>query len=402
MVRKGQTIIGATHRASRLRIIAELPGDEVLVVRVRGEIDTDSSRTFDHYLGSRLPAEARFVVVDTSQVELLGARGVRTLIEHANRLSARGRQMLVVASTPLVRRVLEATGAAASLRLFDSLPLAMAACDGAVKATDRQGGAVGEPGEPADELTGLQREVHGLRVALRTRLVVARALGVVQERYDLDCDAAFDILRESAQRHNLRVHILANALLSTAAPQDPAWFPGRRRRPAPSLSFVEQSRDHRRNRDAILGALLNAASHVMSAAMTSVHLVDPTDDVMRMELSANMPIALAGQLTETDGPVAMGMVADIAAETDLGAVGVALLDAGVQAMHSTSLVTEENQLIGMVTAYYTESGRTPSRLQCARLDHVAGEVATWLDWHARTVVPDALEHLHRLGASTGD
>ncbi|ONI88700.1 hypothetical protein ALI144C_06685 [Actinosynnema sp. ALI-1.44] len=368
--------------------------DDVLVVRIVGDIDTDTSRTFDHYLRTRLPAEARHVVVDLSRVDVLGARGVRTLVEHTARLTSQGRRLFTVVSSPKVRRVLGAAHAAEDLRLFQSLPLAIAA-------SESPGEVTAEPPEAVDT-TGLQEEIYGLREALRTRPVVARALGVVQERYRLpDSAATFGLLRESAQRHNIRLYTLARALLEAHPPHGQVWFPGRARRPAPSLSFVAQQPQHRGNRSAVLNSLLEAATCYMQASAASVRLADGLDDALRLELTLNVSPALADRLASSENPAtaeekaAVAVVPDVTAAPGLADdIRCALLDAGIQATQSTPLLSDERKFFGVLTTYHAERGFAPSRLQCARLEHAATEVATWLDWHARTVMLDALEHIH--------
>ncbi|RSM88596.1 ANTAR domain-containing protein [Kibdelosporangium aridum] len=369
------------------RITTEWRSDEMAVVlHVRGEMDADGSRAVDHHLRTRIPVDARYVVVDLDMVETIGAPGVRTLIEHAGRLSRAGRRLLVVASNVDVRRALDVP------YRYESLPLAMAACKRPREAEDHPV----EP--PPDEMTELRQEVFALRAAVRTRPVVAHAMGVIQERYHLpDAESAFNVLNDSAQRHDLGLYTLAKAVLGTPAPQGTTWFPGRTRRPAPSLSFVQQRRDQIRNRGAVLRSLLDAASYYMEATAAALQLVDEPEGVLRLELSANTPPVLTDCLVGAEEPAsgaaARVVIADVAAEEGLACREV-LLGAGIRAIQSTPLRTAENRLMGVVTTYHAQPGLAPTKLQCARLDHAATEVATWLEWHSRTVLPDALEHLH--------
>ncbi|ONI76252.1 hypothetical protein ALI144C_36940 [Actinosynnema sp. ALI-1.44] len=399
MIRGGQSMIGISHPRSHLRITAEMRSGGVLVVRVRGEVDADSSRTFDHYLRTRLPSEAHHVVVDTSDITLLSARGIRTLIEHTDRLARQGHHLVIVQSTPHVRRVVEATHAAANLHLHDSLPLALEACADSGKQYDRLPETPRNTDESADEVTALRQKLQGLLVASRTKLVVARAMGVVQERYRLDPEMACEVVRLSAEHHHLRMYTLATALLHTAPPDGPTWFPGRTRRPAPSLSFTELRRNRRGDRSAVVGTLLKAATEYMRPEAAAVYLVEQPANVLRLELSSNMSTSLVNHLAGADDPTpthnttAQVVVTDIAAESHSPARH-ALLSAGIRAMHSMPLLTGDNHCVGVVNTYHTDVGHVPTRLQCARLDYAATEVATWLDWHSNTVVRDALERVH--------
>ncbi|ALG09484.1 hypothetical protein AOZ06_23555 [Kibdelosporangium phytohabitans] len=372
-----------------MRLTADWCPDQIWLVRVGGELDADASRAFDHYLRARLPPRATHVVVDLGQVESLGARAVRTLVEHTRRLAPHGRVLLTVASNPYVRRVVGTEQAAASLNLYQRLPLALAACKAPAETLADQ--PLPASGATRDELAELRQEVLGLRAALRAQPAVARAVGVVQERYGLpDSGSAYGILRDSAERHDLRVYTLARSLLCTPMPQGDVWFPGRTRRPAPSLSFVQQHPDHKKNRGTVLSSLLEAASHYMRAPMAAVHLVDPPGETLRLEHSTAMPPALADHLAGVDAPGAAHAGAVI---PDLMA-GRELLDAGIRSSWSTPLLTADDHLLGLVTVYHSERTAKSPRPRAARLDHAATEVAAWLEWHRRTVVPDALEDVH--------
>lgn len=376
---------------SNPRITTEWRSDVMAVVlHVRGDIDADGSRTVDHHLRTRIPVDARYVVADLDMVGSIGGPGVRTLIEHAARLSRAGRRLLVVASNAHVRRAVDVPFR------YDSLPLAMAACKGPGEVEDHP--VESPPENSADVMTELRQEISGLRAAVRTRPLVAHAVGIIQERYHLpDGESAFDVLNGSAQRHNLGLYTLAKAVLGTPAPQGTTWFPGRTRRPAPSLSFAQLRRDQIRNRSAVLKALVDAASYYMESTAAALHLVDEPAGVLRLELSSKTSPALTDYLLGAEEPAssvtARAVIADVAAETDLACRDV-LLNAGIRAVQSTPLCTDENRLMGVVTTYHAQAGLVPTKLQCARLDHAATEVATWLEWHSSTVLRDALEHLH--------
>jgi anti-anti-sigma factor len=407
MVRVEHSMIGVAA-ASELRIAAEWqPGELVAVVRVRGEVDADGSRAVDHHLRTRIPPEARYVVVDLGRVDLLAAPAVRALIEHTDRMAKSGRLLLTVVSSPHVRRVLNVLQVAGKLRLYESLPLAIAACKGSAEPRNQHAEVLVKADSSVDESTLLRAEIFGLRAALRTRPVVARASGVIHERYHLpDAGSAFTVLKDSARRHNLRLYTLARALLNTPPPRGPVWFPGRTRRPAPSLSFVQLRPDERGNRSAVLGCLLDAASHYLRASAATVQLVEHPGDILRLELSSNIVPALADHLAGTEEPApprvrtARVIVADVAAEPRSAGRDV-LVGAGIGATQSTPLCTAENRFLGVVVTYHAAPGLAPTRLQCAKLDHAASEVAAWLEWHDSTVVFDALEQLHHTATDAG-
>ncbi|CAM3586985.1 ANTAR domain-containing protein [Kibdelosporangium persicum] len=404
MGRTDPPLVGNGRSGPRIHVDTEWkPGDVLVILRVRGEIDVDGSRTLDHCLRTRIPGESRYVVVDLDQVVLLGAPGVRVLIEQADRLALTGRRLLTVASSSHVRRVLGLMHATHLVNVHENVPMAIAACLGTPEPVGHVGRARTDmPGPP--ELGELRQEVFNLRAALRTRPVIARALGVVQERYGLRVpEAAFDLLRDSAQRHNLRLHALARALLDAPAPEGPVWFPGRTRRPAPSLSIFAQSARQRGNRSAVLSSFVDEVVKYVGAVMAAVQLVEPPGGRLSVESSRSLTPDLADHLAGEDDPMAPWRRA-VAGKTRVVLENVSeeqclpgrdvLLKAGVGTVVSTPLLTTDNSCVGVVTTCHVDTGFTPTRLQAAKLDHAATEIATWLDWHARTVVVDALEAVH--------
>jgi GAF domain-containing protein len=59
------------------------------------------------------------------------------------------------------------------------------------------------------------REVHELGEALDARKVVGQAMGILMERFDLDSDRAFAVLRRYSQDHNIKLRDVAQRLIET-------------------------------------------------------------------------------------------------------------------------------------------------------------------------------------------
>ncbi|MFD1049830.1 STAS domain-containing protein, partial [Kibdelosporangium lantanae] len=216
------------RRDERLHIkVAMRPADRAAVLDVRGTVDASTSRSLDHYLVTRVPTGIRHVVVNLDGVSTLAAAGVRVLVAHAQRLAKASRQLHVVASGEHARRVLEVTDLRVHRSLLSVLPML---ADGPVK----------PPGD-------LLREVLDLRAELRAKPVVARAFGMLQERYHInDFAVVVDLFRASAHEHRLGMPGFARVLLATEPPSDDSlWFPGRRRLPEPLLTFYPRPRSHR-------------------------------------------------------------------------------------------------------------------------------------------------------------
>lgn len=87
--------------------------------------------------------------------------------------------------------------------------------DGALHGHDGDGdGAVEELRAPLVALQVLQRENAQLREALTSRIVIEQAKGVLAERYRLDLEQAFELLRRTARSKRMRIHVLAAAVVT--------------------------------------------------------------------------------------------------------------------------------------------------------------------------------------------
>ncbi|MET0233125.1 MAG: ANTAR domain-containing protein [Kibdelosporangium sp.] len=372
------------HTESSLDVSAELSPGGILVLRVRGAIDAVNSDEFAGYLNTEVPADVAHVVVDLGELDVLSTAGVRVLIEQT-----KVRSLLTVVSTPYVRKILDLTSAPGDLALYDSLGAAIAAC------------------RVPPELAELRQEIFGLRAALRTRPMIARALGILQGRYGMsDVDRAFTLLRESAQRHNLKLHTLANALIAAPAPRSAEeWFPGRVRRPAPPLSFQPFDKQH--NRTAVLAAFLEQVIDLMDATTGDLQLVDTPSGALRLEQHRGLPpefVDFFAVVDDSSTPCGAALerksrviVKDVATDPILAGTGSGqmVLEVGIRSVQCTPLLTPDGRCIGMVSTHDSRTGRTPTASQAAQLDRGAREVAVWLDWHQRTIVLDALEYIHQ-------
>jgi hypothetical protein len=259
----------------------------------------------------------------------------------------------------------------------------------------------------ATDATDLRQEIFGLRAALRTRPMIARALGLLQGRYKMsDVDRPFAILRESAQRYNLKLHTLASALLAAPPPRTlDEWFPGRVRRPAPPLSFQPHDRQH--NRTAVLATFLDHGIEVMGTNTGDLQLVEIPGRTLRLEQHRGLPpdfVDYFAVVDDSSTACALAMqrrsrvvVTDVAADPVFAGTepGRMVLAAGVRSVQSTPLLTPDGRCIGIVSTHDSRPGQAPSATQAAQLDKGAMEAAMWLDWHQRTVVLDALEYIHQ-------
>jgi AmiR/NasT family two-component response regulator len=54
-----------------------------------------------------------------------------------------------------------------------------------------------------------------LEHALRTRIVIEQAKGVLAERFALDIEEAFELLRRAARSHRMKIHTLASQVVQS-------------------------------------------------------------------------------------------------------------------------------------------------------------------------------------------
>jgi AmiR/NasT family two-component response regulator len=71
-----------------------------------------------------------------------------------------------------------------------------------------------------DLVASLLVQNQQLQRALDSRIVIEQAKGVIAERYDMNVDDAFDLLRRSARNHRLRLHALSAAVVASRETPD--------------------------------------------------------------------------------------------------------------------------------------------------------------------------------------
>jgi len=59
------------------------------------------------------------------------------------------------------------------------------------------------------------RQVEHLELAVDARKLIGQAQGILMERFDLDADRAFAVLRRYSQHHNIKLRAVAQRLVET-------------------------------------------------------------------------------------------------------------------------------------------------------------------------------------------
>ena len=275
----------------------------------------------------------------------------------------------------------------------------------------------GEGEAVREELARLRAEVRQLRTRMEGRPLVAQAQGLLRERYGLPgAESAFALLQRASQQYNVKLRTLAEAAVSAPRPNagSALWFPGRARHAEPTLSFAEahNRRVGRGNRSEVLTAVLSQTLAVVGTDMGNVQIADRAEGGLRIERHTGLTADFVDFFAHVgeEGTacalaarnVAQVTVQDVAThEVFTEEARSAILRAGSRACHSVPLTTASGLCVGMVSAHLEHPlrGLTPAQLKA--LTVVGAEAGEWLSWYDRTVVLDALEHLHTLGGAHG-
>jgi AmiR/NasT family two-component response regulator len=71
----------------------------------------------------------------------------------------------------------------------------------------------------SEELAALERQVDGLKVALGTRTIIGKALGVIMEREGVNETEAFEMLKTMSQHSNVKLRDVAARLARDPQPE---------------------------------------------------------------------------------------------------------------------------------------------------------------------------------------
>ncbi|MFF2951633.1 STAS domain-containing protein [Kitasatospora sp. NPDC057965] len=92
------------------------------VLALRGELDLDSVAVLRQALDRALAVPGTVVVIDCRDLAFCDSTGVSTLLEAAGRAAAQDSRIELARPRPLVRRVLELTGAGDAFPVHDTVP----------------------------------------------------------------------------------------------------------------------------------------------------------------------------------------------------------------------------------------------------------------------------------------
>ncbi|MGM0347533.1 ANTAR domain-containing protein [Streptomyces sp. Adlamb9] len=238
---------------------------------------------------------------------------------------------------------------------------------------------------------------------------IARAEDLLLSRYRLSSrEDAFDLLRRTSQRFNVKLHTLADVAVHAPAParNAPGWMPRRPRGAAPALPAL-RGEGQPVGQGAVLTAALHRALHITGAEMGNVQLVE--NGMLRMEKHTGLNKRFTDYFTFVEASTTscaraaeemrQVTVEDVAAcDTFDEGSRQAILQTGSRACHSVPLVSPKGAVVGMISSHHEGTLGGLSDAQLNALHELGGQVGRWLIWHRGTVA-GALDHLHALATS---
>ncbi|MFI9025582.1 ANTAR domain-containing protein [Streptomyces sp. NPDC053560] len=366
--------------------------------------------------------EPQAVAVDLSGVQEMTFAAACALAKCAEELRRRDIHLMVAAPSEQAARALAVDEVADSgAVLLPAIHDLITACVPDLPDALWNGGASAEVPVPATALDGLPQQefdrlrgkVRDLQAKVRTHPLIAQAQGILQERYRLpDGQAAFTLLQAASQRYNVKLRTLASAVLSAPRPESGAtrWFADRVRTRAPKLAALPQVNSESANRSAVLSAVLHQTLLISDTPMGNVQLADRHAGGLRMEKHAGLNEEFVDyfDVVGKDGTscslaarnVTRVTVTDVATDPVFDEEArYKILQAGSRAAHSTPLTTGRGICLGMVSSHHERPVQLLSPAQARAMDRIGDQAGRWLAWYQRTVVLDALEHLHRMALS---
>ncbi|MCS0603798.1 ANTAR domain-containing protein [Streptomyces sp. LP11] len=389
-------------------LVEGLPAEGALLLRMTGSLDARGAQAWSAELRGHLEHADRAglrPVLDMAHVQLGGAVVLRALSE-TTRTRAGRPDLIIVRARPGVREAVH-LARLDGVRLYATLEEAVRElARGAARVEELPAwrSQIADPLRPSYE--DLHKEVRALRARVRTAPVIGMAQGTLMARYGLpEPGSAFRVLRDASQRFNVPLRVLVSAVVVARPPDGPVWFPGRRPLPVPQLRVLGRPGRDPRYRRRMVDAVLHEALAIGRAPAGHVQFVDAAANALVLEAHHGCPEPVLDHLVRDRDQAAPDTLArvrghrtsvpDVAADALLSEeCRRVLLTAGMRAVHSVPVLSSAGSCTGVLTLHWTEAGHRPSAAQTAALEVLAEDTAAWLRWYHRSVLLDALEHLH--------
>ncbi|MFI2353002.1 anti-sigma factor antagonist [Streptomyces sp. NPDC019443] len=207
--------------------------DDRLVVTVSGELDLESDQVLQQTLSDALDHAAGGLELDLAGVDFCDCSALNALLRVRHRALQTSKSLILCATSPAVERLLDLTS---TLPLFTtrngtaehlaipSNPAHTKVADPADSAVDEQAADTAtaghhtppseQPPQTADSSSDNQAaEIAQLRRALQTHPAIDIARGILMASFQLTIQQSWQVLVAASQRSNIKLHLIADALL---------------------------------------------------------------------------------------------------------------------------------------------------------------------------------------------
>jgi GAF domain-containing protein len=254
------------------------------------------------------------------------------------------------------------------------------------------------------------------RAAALSRGTVGTAIALLRQQHDLEsADRALELLRQTSQRHNVKLREVAAAVLGECATRRGASQNRRHRAKAttpPALPFPAGSPAAQPNRTVVLHELMRSVVALTAAVGSTVHVRDWVHGGLRIEGHRGFGRdfldffsyvdhhgCACGDTLLHEKQVAVDDVASSPVFSE--AARETVLAAGMKSVLSTPLLGR-GQIWGVVATYYDHPLHELADPLVRTVQLQANACARWLLWYDKSVMPTIVTGLHRAAAYASD
>jgi GAF domain/ANTAR domain len=237
-----------------------------------------------------------------------------------------------------------------------------------------------------------------------SRATVRIAMAGLQDRHGLNSDAAFEVLRDVSQRHNVKLRALAAGMVSPHA--DSNW--GSVGEP-PSLPFTVGGRPCA-NRGEVLAELMRVAINRSDTDRGTVQLHDRVHGGLQIEATRGFSQEFADTFSYlgSKGTPCGSALSDarqvVVADVDGSALFSeparnTLLANEVRSCVSTPILDDDGDVRGIVSTHQRRPDAIPTDKDLRELRLLANQCGQWLKWYDRTLLPAIVAQVHDTAAA---
>jgi anti-anti-sigma factor len=195
--------------------------DDRLIVTASGDLDLSSDQVLQRTLSDALDHAVGGLELDLAGVRFCDCSALNVLLRVRHRALRASKSFILCATSPAVERLLALTS---TLPLFTTGPGYAEAGDTADSAGDDDAVTAVPPHAPSPERlpriagsSGDDQAVENaqLRRAMQTRPTIDMARGILMASFQLTAQQSWQVLVTTSQHSNVKLHLIAEALLQT-------------------------------------------------------------------------------------------------------------------------------------------------------------------------------------------